>query len=51
MDELHEWDEWERKSEGVHKQQTLSYLKATGLRLGILANFGTPSVEHVRIAS
>jgi GxxExxY protein len=27
------------------KQQTLSYLKATGLRLGILINFGTPRVE------
>lgn len=25
----------------VFKQQLLSYLKATGLRLGILVNFGT----------
>ena len=35
----------------VFKQQTLSYLKATGLRLGILVNFGTPRVEYVRIAN
>ena len=35
----------------VFKQQTLSYLKATGLRLGILINFGTPRVEYVRIAN
>ena len=33
----------------VFKQQTLSYLKATGLRLGILINFGTPRVEYTRI--
>lgn len=33
------------------KLQTLSYLKATGLRLGILINFGTPKVEYVRIAN
>jgi GxxExxY protein len=35
----------------VFKQQTLSYLKATGLRLGILINFGTPRVEYIRIAN
>jgi GxxExxY protein len=35
----------------VFKQQTLSYLKATGLRLGILVNFGTPRVEYRRIAN
>lgn len=35
----------------VFKQQTLSYLKATGLRLGILVNFGTPRVEYKRIAN
>jgi GxxExxY protein len=33
------------------KQQALSYLKATGLRLGILINFGTPRVEYVRIVN
>ena len=35
----------------VFKQQTLSYLKATGLRLGILINFGTPRVKYIRIAN
>jgi GxxExxY protein len=35
----------------VFKQQMLSYLKATDLRLGILINFGTPRVEYIRIAN
>ena len=35
----------------LFKQQTLSYLKATDLKLGILINFGTPRVEYVRIAN
>ena len=35
----------------LFKQQTLSYLKATGLKLGILINFGTPKAEYVRIAN
>jgi len=35
----------------VFKQQLLSYLKTSGLRLGILVNFGTPRVESVRIAN
>jgi GxxExxY protein len=30
-------------------KQTLNYLKASGLRLGIVLNFGTPSLEHKRI--
>lgn len=33
------------------KQQLLSYLKATGLRLGLLINFGSIRVEHVRIVN
>jgi GxxExxY protein len=33
------------------KQQTLSYLKATALKLGILVNLGTPRVEYVRIVN
>jgi GxxExxY protein len=33
------------------KQQTLSYLKATNLRLGILINFGTPRVQYIRIVN
>jgi GxxExxY protein len=35
----------------LFKQQLTSYLKATGLRLGILINFGTRRVEYVRIAN
>jgi GxxExxY protein len=35
----------------VFKQQTLSYLKAADLRLGLLVNFGTPRVEYTRIAN
>ena len=35
----------------VFKQQVLSYLKASDLRLGILVNFGTPRVESVRIVN
>jgi GxxExxY protein len=34
----------------LFKQQLTSYLKATGLRLGILINFGAQRVEYVRIA-
>jgi GxxExxY protein len=35
----------------LFKQQLLSYLKVTGLRLGILLNFGTKRVESVRIVN
>ncbi len=35
----------------LFKQQLASYLKATGLRLGILINFGSRRVEDVRIAN
>ncbi len=31
------------------KQQVVSYLKATGLHLGILANFGSKQLQSVRI--
>ena len=34
----------------AHKAQCLNYLKATGIRLGLLINFGSPSVEVKRIA-
>ncbi len=30
-------------------KQTLNYLKASGVRLGLIINFGTPSVEHQRV--
>ncbi|MBS1789266.1 MAG: GxxExxY protein [Acidobacteria bacterium] len=32
----------------VHRAQTLNYLKATGLRLAILINFGKQRLEHER---
>ena len=33
----------------VHMAQALSYLKATGLRLAIIINFGTKSLETKRV--
>ena len=30
-------------------KRTLNYLKASGLRLGIVVNFGTPSLEYQRV--
>ena len=35
----------------LFKQQLLSYLKATDLRLGILINFGSNRVESIRIVN
>lgn len=35
----------------LFKQQTLSYLKASGLKLGILINFGSEKVQYIRIAN
>ena len=35
----------------LHKRQVLSYLKATGLHLGILLNFGSTRVQAVRVAN
>ena len=32
-----------------HEAQILNYLKATGLRLGLLVNFGSPSLMHKRL--
>lgn len=34
----------------AHKSQCLNYLKATGLRLALLINFGTPRIEVRRVA-
>jgi GxxExxY protein len=34
----------------VHKQQALSYVRATGLPLAMVINFGGESVTHARIA-
>ena len=33
----------------VHRSQTLNYLKATGLKLAILLNFGKHKLEHERL--
>ncbi len=33
----------------LHEAQVLNYLKATGLRLGLLINFGAKRVEHKRL--
>ena len=35
----------------IHRQQTLSYLKAAGLKLGIVINFGEPGVTYERVAN
>lgn len=35
----------------VFKSQLLSYLKASKLKLGILINFGSKSIEYVRIVN
>ena len=32
-----------------HVAQTLNYLKATGLRVGLLINFGTPKLQYKRV--
>lgn len=37
------------KINNVHKAQTLNYLKATGIKLAILLNFGKDSLEHERL--
>ena len=33
----------------VHEAQTINYLKATGLKLAILLDFGKESLEHKRL--
>ena len=33
---------------GVEEAQLINYLKATGLTLGLLINFGSKSLEHKR---
>ena len=36
----------------AHRAQTINYLKATGLQLGLLVNFGNPSkLEYERIVN
>jgi GxxExxY protein len=33
----------------IHKSQLLNYLKATGIKAGLLINFGNKSLEHSRM--
>ncbi len=33
----------------AHKAQMLNYLRGTGMRLGIILNFGKRSLEHTRV--
>ena len=40
-----------RALEDVHMAQCLSYLKATGLKICLLLNFGKPRIEIKRIAN
>jgi len=37
--------------EDIHLAQTLNYLRATGLKLGLIINFGKPRVEIKRVAN
>ena len=40
-----------RRIEDIHLAQTLNYLKATGLTLGLILNFGKPRVEIKRVVN
>ena len=36
---------------GVDESQAINYLKATGLKVGLLLNFGTPSLQYRRLVN
>ncbi len=40
-----------RRIEDIHLAQTLNYLKATGLKLGLIINFGKSRVEIKRVVN
>ena len=40
-----------RRIEDIHLAQTLNYLKVTGLKLGLILNFGKPRVEIKRVVN
>ena len=40
-----------RRIEDMHLAQTLNYLKAAGLKLGLIINFGKPRVEIKRVVN
>ena len=33
----------------IHRAQVINYLKATGLRLALILNFGNPKLQHERL--
>lgn len=37
------------KLTGIEEAQLINYLKATGLKVGLLLNFGSKSLEHKRL--
>jgi GxxExxY protein len=39
-----------RNLDAVHQAQLMNYLKASGIRLGLLLNFGRPKLEYKRLA-
>ena len=40
-----------RQLSGTEESQIINYLKATGLEIGLLLNFGTTSLQHKRFAN